>query len=226
MRSRSHSPQGRALLSAAFLAILGCSSGYLQDSETDVVVTIRDGEHDFSALKTFAMPPGVVALCATAPGGAAGMGGASPERDECEEPDAQWGAHVLEELRAHLTEVGYREVTGTEGEQPDVVLFVGAVTGSRWDLSTAPTYCYDRGDVFQGCWRASYSHPYDLPENTVLIDLGVGEETRRGRLKSVWTAILQGVNPSAARKDVELQVREGMARAFSQSPYLQAGSAP
>lgn len=196
---------------------IGCNSQTLDIDETDVVVTFEDEERDYSNLETFSVPETVVDLCDVA------MAGAGGTERECKQADHSLDDTILYELRERMAVLGYREVE--PADDPDAVFFVGIVARDNWRLVSAPGYCYDwyRGSYYD-CFNPGYTYAYNLPTSSILIEMAVRDDDS-GELSSAWTAVLKGLHRRSERKSGAQRVKDAMARAFRQSPYLGEGGA-
>lgn len=204
------------------ICVLSCSSAHLEEDETDVVVTIKDHDRDYTLLRTYYLPHKVVDLCESGAGGAGGMAG-TESIENCKPADHSLDDTILAELRSNLDALGYREIEDPEEEEPDVAFFVGLVAQDHWFLETAPAYCYDYYYYYWGCWYPSYSYAYNLPTSTIVIDMADVSAVREDEFDSAWTALLQGLQRTTRPETSKNRVKDAMARAFSQSPYLESG---
>lgn len=212
------------------LATLSCSREYLTTAETDVVVTFEAKGQDYSKYKTYSAPDQVTDLCEAASdegdeGSRGGLGGAggrpSFDSENCVEADHRLDDELLAALRRNMDALGYEEVD-PEDEEPDVALFVGVVAQDNWYLATSPGYC-DPYYYYYSCWYPTYSYPYNLPTNAYVIDMADMSESDQGKLASVWTAILKGLDESSADVSGKERINDAVDQAFTQSKYLAEG---
>jgi hypothetical protein len=213
-------------LTIAF-AFVGCSRKYLSVAETDVVVTFEDEGRDYSGYRTYLMPEQIVDLCedpSNEEDAGAGLGGAGgrPGFDDCKEADHSLDQEVLAALRRNLGKLGYREITDPESETPDVALLAGIVARDNWYVSSGSSYCYPYY-YYYGCYHPSYAYAYNLPTNTILIDMVDVAESEDGDLSHAWGAIMKGLYATSSEKTGKQRVDDAMNQAFKQSGYLADG---
>lgn len=214
-------------------SLVSCSREYLTTAETDVTVTIggKDGE-DYSGYKTYILPDSVIDLCEAAQGDDSGVGDAaggaggrpSIDPDNCEETNHDLDDVILSALRENMDALGYQEIDDPTDEEPDLAFFVGTIARDNWYLATAPGYCYPYY-YYYGCWYPSYSYAYNLPTQAILIDLADTAKSEGGKLHSVWTAILQGLDQKSSEQTGTQRINNAVDQAFKQSPYLAEGGA-
>lgn len=206
----------------------GCADRGLSVAEADVVLTIEDEGRNYSDYATFFLPDVIADLCPSedddaqqrGDGGVGGRGGVI-DPDDCNAADHRLDDALLDALREQMLALGYREQDSPE--DADLAFFLGVLARDDWVAVSSPGYCYPYGYYYWGCWYPSYAHTYDLETNAYLIDLADTAETERGRVGSVWTAILQGLDEPSSEKTGAQRVRDGVEQAFEQSPYLAEG---
>lgn len=199
--------------------LLSCTYKSLDIDETDVALTFEDEDRDYSKLRTFYVPDKVVDLCEAAVGGSSGI---DEDDVDCYDADRSLDKTILEELKSHMEDLGYEEVDPDE-ETPDVAFFVGSVVRDNWYLVSSPGYCYDYYYWwYYGCWYPGYSYAYNLPTASILIEMAALDEEEQ-EASSAWTAVLSGLYERSDDKSGQERVRDAMARAFDQSPYLAEG---
>lgn len=212
---------------ATGIAFVGCSREYLTVAETDVVVTFKDEGRDYSGYRTYLMPKEIVDLCEDPDnqedvgsnlGGAGGRSGF----DNCKKADHTLDKEILAALKRNMDALGYREVVDPEKETPDVALLTGIVARDNWFVSSGSSYCYPYY-YYYGCYYPTYAYTYNLPTDTVLIDMADVAESESGDLSHAWGAILKGLHESSGEKTGKQRVNEAVDQAFKQSSYLKAG---
>lgn len=204
-------------LVATSAGLIGCSSKVLTVEETDVALTFKDEDRNYSQLRTFYVPDEVVDLCDVAMGG-----GRSDEDVDCSDADHKLDKVIISELRKNMQERGYREVDPEE-EAPDVAFYVGSVVRDNWYMVSSPGYCY--GGYYwwyYGCYYPGYSYAYNLPTASILIEMAALDKEEE-KLESAWTAVLSGLYEESSDKSGSDRVADAMKRAFDQSPYLASG---
>lgn len=217
---------GWVVAGGAFMALVGCSRKYLTVAETDVVVTVVDKGRDYSDYRTYLMPDSIVDLCeddeneedAGPLGGAGGRSGFT----NCVDADHSLDDEILNALRRNMDDLGYREITDPDNETPDVAFLAGIVARDNWFVSSGSSYCYPYY-YYYGCYYPGYTYTYNLPTNTVLIDMVDVAESEDGELSQAWAAIIKGLDASSSEKSGPQRVNEAMDQAFKQSPYLADG---
>ena len=226
------------ILASAAASLLACHPAGIDDSsETDVVVTRRANEYDYSQNRTYDIPDSIADLCTVdaskLPGGEAGAGG-RPDDDgpnlDCNEITHAFDSAILSEIRRNFEALGYRRVDKDAGETPDVALLVGALSSNNWVAYTYYPWNYWYY-YWPGWWGWGVYYPYypatsvvNYPTGSLVMDLVSLKDVDSDlhRTPSIWTGYIsgllaQGEQTSAARIDKTID------QAFAQSAYLKVG---
>lgn len=209
---------GSFLGAAAVLHFSACGLGEPTDiEELDVVVSYRDPNTDFSALRTYAMSDTIAII------------------QDPENPDANRTVNtslqtsILNQIAANMQNAGFTRLTDTNGPKPDVVMQVSAMATTSTDVyysSWYPTW-----GAYYGSWYgASFGvgwYPYSVPYvTTSTIGSLIMEmtnpnapNTAEQQIPSLWIGILNGYLEETVPVDSN-RVTNGINQAFSQSPYL------
>jgi len=223
------------ILASAAASLFACHPAGIDDSsETDVVVTRQAKDYNYSQNKTYDIPDEIVDLCTVDPNkfpdaGAAGEGPTPPDLN-CNEVTHKFDATILKEIEDHLKELGYTHVA--DGETPDVVMLVGALSSNNW-----VAYTYYPWNYWYGWWPPYYGwggiyYPYypvtsvvNYPTGSLTMELVSlhDADPDNHRTPAIWTGYIsgllaQGDQSSATRIDKTID------QAFAQSPYLKVGS--
>jgi hypothetical protein len=191
---------------------LGLGSCYpgdpLSASDADLVLTLYDPEADFSTKLTYAMPDTVMQI-------------ALPGEDS--EPITRaYDEAILATVAENMEAAGYGRVQ--DPDAADVVVLV-AVNTTDWTGTTI--WCDWYWDYWWG-YVPGWCYPveYDYTTGTVVLEMLDPEKTDVDprRLPSIWQAALNGV-AEGTRPETEARIRNGIDRAFEQSPYLSQGKA-
>lgn len=203
------------------LGLGGCGFNTLSTSETDVVVTIEDEKRDYSDYKTYALTNEIVDLCEIAgEDGQLPLGGSkNADLQDCFDIKHTYDDLVLDTIADNMKALGYTKVDADE--EPDVTLLVAAVARDNWYYASGYWWC----DPFYlySCWYPPVSYVYNLPTGTILINMVDNSETANNRLQSAWFAALSGLYANASDKSMATRIEDAVNRAFTQSPYLEAG---
>lgn len=213
---------GRFLLVAlsAPLAV-SCYVETLTVKETDLVVTIRDPEADYSALRTYALTDTITDLCEVdgIDLGLGGLGGLPDgPGDDCDPLPGRFDDVILEAIEDNMEARGYQRVAIED--DPDVAIVVGAVVRDDWYY--VPGYAWCDPYYYYYCWYPSTGYVYEFSTGSILINMfDAGSDP--DDLDSVWFAGLRGLYEQSSEATGSERIREMIDRAFSQSPYLAEG---
>lgn len=202
------------------LAVYACYPGGATDvSDFDLVITLYDENFDYGTLKTYAMPDSVVEF---------------PDSTQTINPATE--QLILQTVADNMANYGYTRIinpdTTVADSIPDVVVLCRALTQDFAAFTTYPWWGYWGG--WYGGWYPPYPGwgwgypPGGVSVNTftvgaVLIDMAQGlpdppDETAEVQ-SGVWSAGLNGLLSNSLQGD-QTRVKEGIDRAFEQSPYL------
>lgn len=208
-------------LALLFGVAVGCEEEPTAIDDLDTVVTLYDGTVEFDDYATYAMPDSIVHF------GSDTTQQLSREHDQV----------ILGEIAAQMTQAGYVRVTDPEAEPPDLVVLAGATSTAHVGYAT---YTADYWAWWSGWgWYApfdptwSFYYPwytttvaYVYRVGTILIDVidPLQRDNDRRLVGSLWIGAVNGVLGNAT--EAETRIRDGIAQAFEQSPYLRAGGPP
>jgi len=207
------------------LAIGACYPEPLTTAETDVVVTVRDSDRDYSKLKTYALPEEVFDLCEIAEGlgegGAAGFNNtdAGDQTSECKEVSHRYDDEVLDNIADNLEELGF--VRAANPDEADVQLIPGIAAQDNWYVYYP--YC--------DYWYSYYCWYYPWPTTAVNYEIGTfvmymlaskDADAVTQRVPVAWVGVLRGMLSSSTDANFE-RVESGIDQAFAQSGYLGEG---
>jgi hypothetical protein len=227
------------ILAGAAASLLACHPAAIDDSsETDVVVTRKAQDYDYSKNLTYDMPDSIADLCTIEPGklpvpggdaGASGRPDDAPNLD-CNEITHAFDSAILAEIRRNFEALGYKRIDKASGEKPDVALLIGALSSNNWVAYT--WYPWDYWYYYwPGYWGWGIYYPYypttsivNYPTGSLVMDLVSikDADSDQHRTPSIWTGYIsgllaQGEQSSAARIDKTID------QAFAQSAYLKVG---
>jgi hypothetical protein len=190
------------------------------EDDTDMVITMRQPDKDFSSYRTYAITEPVVDLGAYA-------------EDPIQVPHSVVDPLILSSLEQEMDEAGYMRVADAMADNPDVVVTPGVVATNNWGwVSYYPWYGYT------GYYW--YYPPVPVPVNTplgsVIITMldpnatmrdpnaGQMDDEERTLVPVIWTGAMRSLlydSDEAAAQDIP----ELMDQMFDQSPYLKVGGA-
>lgn len=210
-------------------ALVGCSYEALTAAETDVVLTIKDGDRDYGRYVTYALSEEILDLCGVLPsgqdklpnlGGAGGRSGLTDEEDCREVPD-DYDAAIVAAVVRNMDKAGYKRVAGLD-QDPDLVVLLGVIARNNWQYQPAYPWC----DPYYSynCWYPTGGYVYNLPTGAVVINVIDRNESGPDALKSIWFASIQGLYATSSQLTTQDRIDKGVDTAFAQSPYLRAGS--
>ncbi len=223
------------LATAAAVSLFACHPVGIDDaSETDMVVTRKAKDYDYSKNRSYDMSDTIADLCAVDPskfpnpdGGAAGER-PTPNLD-CNELNHTFDTQILAEIKRNFEALGYVPVDKDAGEKADVILLVGAISANNWVAYTYyPWWYYPYYPYYYG-WGIYY--PYypatsvvNYPTGSLVMDLVSVKEAdpEQQRTPSIWTGAIAGLlaqgDTSAATR-----INTTIDQAFAQSAYLKVG---
>jgi len=201
------------LIGAVLVTTGSCYPGEVTSTgQLNLVATVRKPSFDFSTVQTFAMPDTIVQIAE-------------------DDPDAITisranDAQILGQVRTHLLDLGWQEVTGTDlqgGTIPDVVVvnLVSATENTSWWVSY-PGGCY----WYYWCYGWYYppvvgSTTYNagtyflvMANSSTLGTIGTEDS-----VEAVWTGVLDGVLSSSTSTNFT-RLTDGIDQMFTQSAYL------
>jgi len=226
------------LLTAAASLFASCHPTGIDDaSETDMVITRKAKDYDYSGNKTYAMPDKIADLCnfdpSKLPIGEAGAGGQGPTPNpdlDCNEITHAFDSAILAEIRRNLEDLGYVAVDPSAPETADVALLVGALSSNNWvAYSWYPWYPYYPWNPYWG-WGIYY--PYypttsivNYPTGSLLMELVSLKDADREQLRtpSIWTGAISGLLADG-ETTAATRVNATIDQAFAQSPYLKVSN--
>src|SRR6187551_3216865 len=132
------------LATAAAVSLFACHPVGIDDaSETDMVVTRKAKDYDYSRNRTYAMADTITDLCGFDPNTDAGAAGARPTSGlDCNELNHTFDNQILAEIRRNFEALGYVPVDEDAPETADVALLVGAVSANNWVAYTYYPWWY------------------------------------------------------------------------------------
>lgn len=208
-----------AVLGAAMA--VSCYVETLTIEETDLVITVRDPEADYSSLRTYALTDTITDLCEV-DGSDLGLGGLGglPDGpgDDCDPLPTRFDDVILEAIEANMESRGYQRVE--VDESPDVAIVVGAVVRDDWYY--VPGYVWCDPYYYYYCWYPSTGYVYEFSTGSILINMIDGNSDPED-VDSVWFAGLRGLYEQSSVATGAERIEEMVDRAFSQSPYLAEG---
>jgi hypothetical protein len=229
-----YTPLRSMILATAAASVLACHPVGIDDaSETDMVITRKAADYDYSRNLTYDMADTITDLCTVDPskfpGGEGGSGGERPASGlDCNEINHNFDDTILAEIRRHIEALGYVHVDKDAGETPDVALLVGAISSNNWVAYTYYPWWYYPYYPYYG-WGIYY--PYypttsivNYPTGSLVMDLvslrDADEDEKR--TPSIWTGTIAGLlvqSDSSATARINTTIDQ----AFAQSPYLKVG---
>jgi hypothetical protein len=217
---RKSLPRGVPWLAAAILLVTACEREDMFGPEgSGVVVTVVDMGPALASARTFALPDTIVEVPVS-------TGTISHAADHA----------IVESVRTHLQALGWRDVTGTSGAAPDVVVLVAASTRIQTGVAYTDWYgawgylpYWGAGISSTWAWGVPVGIPYAYQAGTVLItmlDLRAPRaqlaQRQSGdvdeRIPLLWAAALDGVVTDAT--NTAARALDGIDQAFAQSTYL------
>jgi hypothetical protein len=229
-----HTPLRSMILATAAASVLACHPVGIDDaSETDMVVTRKAKDYDYSRNHTYDMADTIADLCNVDPdkipdpnGGAAGE---RPALDlDCNELNHNFDTQILAEIRRNFEALGYVPVDKAAGETPDVALLVGAISSNNWVAYTYYPWWYYPYYPYYG-WGIYY--PYypttsvvNYPTGSLVMDLVSLKDanTADKRTPSIWSGTISGLLASG-ETSAATRINTTIDQAFAQSPYLKVG---
>ncbi len=202
---------------AALLAFLpGC---YPDESagvgRLDIVLTDYDPAFSFGGVDTYIMPDTVISV----------INPDDPAQNKTY--SHAYDSAILAAFAGGFSDAGYRRLTDTLTEKPDVGVVVTVVSNtstgaywSEWNSSWGwypwwpPDYGASSGTYYP--WVATYSFSTGTVVAT-MIDLNRGVALHSDSVFVVW---LGAVNGLAEGSDIQARVVSGISQMFKQSPYL------
>lgn len=202
------------------LPLTGCSPDSLEDTDLDVVITVRDPGRSYATYQTYALPDTVIDVCAvtgSGAGGAAGAAGAASETD-CQHLNHDHDDAILASIRDNLNQLGFSEVE--PDEDPDVMILAAAVAQESWYAYNQ--YCdYWYGYCFEYTW-ATTAVSYPLGTLAMYMVAWRDADDVAGRVPAVWLGVVSGLLSGSHELD-EDRIETGIDQAFAQSRYLGEG---
>jgi hypothetical protein len=197
------------------MAVYACYPGGATNvSDFDLVITLFDENFEYGALKTYAMPDSVKEF---------------PDSTQTINPAT--ATLILQTVADNMANYGYTRIINPDtlvaDSIPDVVIFCRALTQDFAAFSTYPWWGYWGYWGGWGGWGPGWGWGYPpggVSVNTftigaVLIDMALPEEVGPETLDGIWSAGLNGLLSNSLTGD-QTRVKEGINRAFEQSPYL------
>jgi hypothetical protein len=215
--------QLKQLVLLAPLAIGACYPEPLTTAETDVVVTVKDSERNYSRLKTYALPEEVFDLCeigaALGDGGAAGSTSDDDQPSECKEVSHRYDDEVLANIADNLEELGFVEAANPDAA--DVVVLPGITAQDNWYVYYP--YCDYWYSYY--CWyypwaTTAVNYPIGTLVMYMLASKDADDATQR--VPVAWLGVVRGILSSSTEANAE-RVDAGIDQAFDQSSYLGEG---
>jgi hypothetical protein len=222
---RFHSCRGRiallipGALVAAFMLLASCGpdTGFNAVGDYDVVMTLYNGEIDFSQYATFGLPDSVVHL--TIPG-----------QNQSDNITWIYDQTILDKIGGILEARGYTKVN-PHLVTPDIFVLVG-VTIQEWDEFPYLHHWWDNWSWYpywpgwEHTWTVAYPSQYSdrqyyFAMGTLFIDI-IDTEHADAVSETIpcrWTAVLNGALGSKTAQSLS-QIEVNIEQAFSQSPYI------
>ena len=222
MRRPASYQQLKQLVLLAPLGIGACYPEPLTTGETDVVVTVRDSERNYSKLKTYALPDEVFDLCeigqALGEGGAAGFNNDDGDT-ECKEVSHRYDDEVLDNIADNLEALGF--VAAANEDEADVIVLPGITAQDNWYVYYP--YC----DYYYSyyCWYypwATTAVNYEIGTLVMYMLASKDADDATLRVPVAWLGVVRGLLSSSTDANAE-RVESGIDQAFAQSGYLGEG---
>ncbi len=199
-----------ALVAALVLGLAACYPGGPENlDELGIVLTLKNPEGNFTGMMTYAMEDTVVEL-------------AKPGDDSSEPIHTRFNPIILEELQGQMGNAGFTREMDPAANKPDAWLSVGAVESEVWLYYYSwPYYGYPGW----GYYYPPYVGTTSFQQGTViwqlhdLRDIDPGDPGAEPPLN--WVGSINGALDSKA-STTEADIREGIRKAFAQSPYIAA----
>jgi hypothetical protein len=205
------------------LAIGACYPEPLTTAETDVVVTVRDSDRDYSRLTTYALPDEVFDLCEIAQslgeGGAAGLSGDGGDVSDCKDVSHRYDDEVLANIADNLEQLGF--VRAANQDAADVVVLPGITAQDNWYVYYP--YCDYWYSYY--CWYypwATTAVNYPIGSLVVYMLASKDADDVTLRVPVAWLGVVRGILSSSSDANAE-RVEDGIDQAFAQSGYLGEG---
>jgi Domain of unknown function (DUF4136) len=196
-----------ALALSLLLVAAACHpTGVETVSDLDTVTTAHDSSFSFANALTYSLPSQVVSI-------------GVPDGGTPQPIDPSTEQAILRTLENEMETRGYQKVPAAQG--PDLVMTAAALQ------VTNITYYYSYWYSYWGFYYPGYpGYPYYPPVvgvsaytvGTLAIDLATAD-TAGSKLNGVWAAAVRGLGTGSVT-DVNIRVTNGIAQAFTQSPYL------
>ena len=210
----------------ALAALLMLGAAACDDPETitilepieDVVVTVRDTDFPFGAVRTFSIPDSIVHL---QPASGGTMLALSRAHDD----------EILAAVRANLIARGYTPNVDPGRVQSDVIVLVGATATQEYAaLATYPWWNvwgwyegWDEDIDFDATWSFDYPNVavIEVDVGTIIVDMIANLQVNplSQSVPSVWIGAARGILDGTSNVN---RVTDAIDEMFRQSPYLLA----
>jgi len=197
-------------------SVVSCApASFDDDDDTDMVISMRKPDHDFSGYRTYAITEPVVDLSAAA-------------EDPLQVPHAAVDPIILSSLEQEMNQAGYVRVADAMADNPDVVVTPGVVATNNWGwVSYYPWYGYT------GYYW--YYPPVPVPVNTptgsvvvTMVDPNAvqRDDQDRNLVPVIWTGAMRSLlYDESDLESSAADIPKLMHQMFKQSPYLKVGGA-
>ncbi len=189
------------LVTGFSLLLVSCYPGEpLSPSDTDVVVTFRDKNADFSNKSTYAMPDSVIYVV---------------KKDSVVFLEANLANQILSAIDNNMQQYGYNKVDNPN--QADVVI-VALATKTTWVAGSCYPWYWDWWWGYPGwCYPVAYTYN----TGTILIVMVDAHQQGDVSRNALWVAGLNGLLDTASNS--QARINRAIDQAFRQSPYLGEG---
>ncbi|MGF1509778.1 MAG: DUF4136 domain-containing protein [Myxococcota bacterium] len=196
-----------ALVTAALVAGACYPTEFETTSETDVVLTIRDPDRDYSVNRTFVITSTVFDLTDLL------------EPTPTEELSDEFDELILDTIRDNMLDLGYREVQDLDAETPDVGVFVGKVVSETWVIYNLPGW-NPWYPVFPPVFYPPFPIVGQYRFGTLFFPIiEIGDRSEEDPVIVQWLALSDGLLSTSESTNAS-RVVDAIDQAFEQSPYL------
>ena len=203
-------------LGAASLALSSCTPGSeLTAQQSDVVVTIRNPNVDFGAIKTYVMPDTIVHIVA---------------EGEDDNISRKYDEAILDLIAANFGARGYERIDEDPQNPPDALVLVSVTTIDYWYWYSYPPGGWWGWYPGWGWWGGypgwGYPPPgwgtsYAYTTGTLFVDMVDPEETEDEEVLLYWEGVCNGILSSSESSNVS-RFTDSINQMFEQSPYLRS----
>jgi len=198
------------------LIIFSCYPGGVEYySDTDIILTKYDDQHNFNTDHTYYMEDTVFHVV--------------KEGDE-DKVDHQFDDQILDRVANNMLSSGYTRITDTTSATPEVAMIVSVLTSKYtgvawwpgWGGGWYPGYPGWGGPWYPGYpWYPGGGYPtsYTYSTGTLGIDMAEPETFANDTVNIVWSANINGLL-SSSESNTSARIDKNIDQAFAQSAYL------